>query len=98
MVAFRTVDGLAARTAMRAVRAEAGSASGKDRSRGGGILVSSEAPGKTTGNGGCDMAANSDGAQAGSSDCAMGMGNRSAEFGWDWARSTGNRPGSMGRT
>ena len=44
------------------------------------------------------MAANSDGAQAGSSDCAMGMGNRSAEFSWDWAWSTGNRPGGMGRT
>ena len=58
----------------------------------------SEAPGETTGNGGCDVAANSDGAQAGSSDCATGMGNRSAEFGWDCARSTGNRPGGMGRT
>ena len=44
------------------------------------------------------MVANSDGARAGSSDCAMGMGNRSAEFGWDWAQSTGNRPGGIGRT
>ena len=84
--------------ATRAVMAGVGSASGKDGSRGGGILVSSEAPGGTTGNGGCGVAANSDGAQAGSSDCAMGMGNRLVEFGWDWARSTGNRPGGMGRT
>ena len=78
----------ALRTAMQAVMAGAGSASGKDGSRGGGILVTSEALGGTTGNGGCDVAANSDGAQAGSSDCAMGMGNRSAEFSWDWAWST----------
>ena len=84
--------------ATRAVRAGAGLASGKDGSHGGDILVSSEAPGETTGNGGCDVAANSDGAQAGSSDCATGMGNRSAEFGWDCAWSTGNRPGGMGRT
>ena len=57
MVAFRTADGLAARTAMRAVRAGTGSASGngsaassRDRSRGSGTLASSEAPGGTTGN------------------------------------------------
>ena len=47
---------------MRAVVAGAGSASGKDGSRGGGILVMSEAPGETTGNGSCDVAANSNGA------------------------------------
>ena len=52
--------------------------------------------GEQAGNGGCDVAANSDRAQAGSSDCAMGIGNRPAEFGWDWAWSMGNRPGGIG--